>query len=97
MNTYDIGDVAHLTSEFINTATGNPIDPSTVTLVMLPPDKIEATFTYPTDLTRDSIGNYHYDYDGLTMAGTYAYRFTSTGTGKASAEKQFQVRRRKVS
>lgn len=97
-NTYDIGDVVHLTAVFTNMSTGLPVDPSTVTVVVMAPDTSETTYTYPATVIRDSTGNYHVDIPVTSdlIAGRYRHRWTSTGTGKASLEGWFLVRARLV-
>lgn len=92
-NTYDIGDVVHISSAFTQLTV--PIDPSTVTLKVTLPDGTQNTYTYPADVAKDSVGNYHVDL-AITMMGTYRYRWFSTGGGAAAEEGWFQVRTQRV-
>lgn len=93
-NTYDVGDVVHLTSEF--TQNDVPFDPSTVSLKVTRPDGTQASYSYAgSTVTKDSTGNYHVDI-AITMRGTYRYRWFSTGAGAAAEESWFQVRSQRV-
>lgn len=94
MNTYDIGDVVRITSQFAQSAVA--IDPGTVTLRVLGPSGTVTNYSYAAaEITKDATGSYHVDMP-ITVAGTYRYRWTSTGTGAASEEGFFQVRTRRV-
>lgn len=91
MNTYDIGDVARLSSAF--TAAGVATDPTTVTLIVRTPSAVETSYTYAlAELTKTSAGVFYRDQD-CTEAGTWYYRFVGTGAVKAAGESAFLVRR----
>lgn len=72
-------------------------DPTTVTLKVKKPDATVLTFTYPADISKDSTGNYHYDYmppliaDDDEAIGKYQWRWDGTGAVKASDEGSFRV------
>jgi len=87
MSAYDIGDLAHLTVHFIDQATGDHIDPTSVALEVKDP----SGFTDSKTPTHDSTGHYHFDLD-LTMSGQWFYRWESTGTGQAAEEGSLNVR-----
>jgi hypothetical protein len=96
MNSYDLGDVARISTIYTITATGAVLDPTTVTMVVMAPDRTETTYTYAGGtVTKDSTGNYHVDVS-IAAAGLWRYRWTSTGTGQASEEGAFEVRPRRV-
>ena len=91
MNTYDINDVARLSSAF--TADGTATDPTTITLTVRTPAGVEASYTYAlAELTKSSAGVFYRDQD-CTESGTWYYRFTGTGAVKAAGEAAFVVRR----
>ncbi len=91
MNTYDIGDVARLSSAF--TAAGVATDPTTTTLTVKTPAGVETSYTYAlAELTKSSAGVFYRDLD-CAEAGTWHYRFAGTGAVKAAGEAFFVVRR----
>jgi hypothetical protein len=75
---YAVGAQAHLTAEFrdVNQAL---FDPTTVTVTVTKPDGTAAAGS-PFTATRDSLGEFHYDYT-TTVAGIHQWFFTGTGAG----------------
>jgi len=93
-NTYDIGDIVRVSSAF--TQSGVAVDPTTVSLIVLAPDRTATTYTVGEGtVLKDSAGNYHVDVPA-TQTGTYRYRWVSTGTGAAAEEGFFEVRTQRV-
>lgn len=90
-NSYDVGDVIRLSSNFQQG--GADIDPTTVAVTIRNAAGTKVTFTYLTDfeVVKDSVGDYHTDYTP-TVSGRHWYRWVSTGTGAAGAEEAFDVR-----
>lgn len=89
--TYDIGDVAELTGTFTDPDTGALVDPAVVTCTVRHPD---TTTSSPT-VTRTSTGVYVAEQD-IDDDGTWWYAFDGEGIAQASAEKRFEVRKRRV-
>jgi len=89
-NFYDRGDVVRLTANFTNLA-GSAADPSSVTLRIKQPDNSVVTYNFPGTLTKDSTGQYHYDF-AITESGDIYYRFEGTGDVQAAGENLFHVR-----
>lgn len=66
-------------------------DPTTVTLRIKKPDGTLVTVSYAgLEITKDSTGNFHYDYTPPAV-GTYRARWDGTGSVKAAAERSFVV------
>lgn len=78
---YEVGDMRRLSAAF--TVSGTATNPTTITLLVKPPSGVLATYTYASDITRDSTGNYHYDLT-FDAAGYWLYQWYGTGTVKAS-------------
>ena len=92
MNAYQVGDLVRITAAFTNEA-GSAADPTTVTLLVKLRYVIGAettTYTYPTNITKDSTGNYHVDFQPTTE-GIWDYRWVGTGTVTAAGESAFNV------
>jgi len=96
MTEYDVGDVAHLTAEFVD-LNGDAIDPTAVTLLYRPPIGELMTLLYGIDeeIIRDAAGKYHADIE-IDIAGKWGYRWASTGTGQAAEEGSFFARSQTV-
>ena len=77
---YDIGDVARIAAVFTD-LNGNPVDPTTITLLIQDPANNQTT---PAP-SHDSTGNFHYDLT-TALAGTYTYRWTGTGAATVVIE-----------
>lgn len=84
-NTYLIGNAVRLSAIFRDFS-GNPADPTTVTLSV---KKLGGSVETPTPVN-DAIGYYHYDYEPAT-AGTYSYRFAGEGDVVSATEGSFTV------
>lgn len=92
INVYDIGQLVPISALFED-ADGVDTDPSTVTLEVLDPAGNTRTYLYgasPTEVIRDSAGNYHVDVEA-DQAGDWFYKWSSTGSGQAAQEGQFMV------
>lgn len=95
-NKYDIGDLVRLSGEFKD-INENLADPTTVTLIVTSPSRVDYTYTLAqAEVIRASVGLYYYDFDtsGITNddAGTWHYRFVGTGAVQAAEEKAFIIR-----
>ena len=55
------------------------------------PSGVVTTYTYPTNVDKDSVGNYHFDIDP-DSDGEWRYRGEGEGTVRAAAEGRFSVR-----
>lgn len=90
VNSYDIGDMVEMQSNFTDKS-GNPLDPTTITLRIKTPNGKVQVFTYAlSQLTKISVGGYAYDFT-TTMAGIHKYRFEGTGACVAAEETEFSV------
>lgn len=94
---YDIGDMKRC-SVAITSIAGVAADPTAVVLIIREPDGTEVTKNYPTpaDLTKDSTGNYHYDYT-ITKAGRHVERWVGTGSVVVAERVEFWARAKGVS
>ncbi len=94
-STYDVGDVARLSTTFA--ASGLAVDPSSVALTILTPAWASTTYTYGVDaqIVRSSTGAYYCDVT-LTAPGRYGWRWVSAGTGAAATESWLMVRSQDV-
>ena len=71
--------------------TGAAIDPSTVQLIVKDPTGAVTTYSYPTGVTKDSVGVYHVDVDTTGKPGLWTFAWKSSGTGQAYAWSSFVV------
>lgn len=87
INVYDKGDLVRLSVVFKDLA-GAPADPSTVTFSMIDPDGVALTpLTLPPgpEIVKDSVGNYHTDFD-VTKAGVFGeYHYEWKGAGNVQS------------
>lgn len=96
MNNYDYGDLVRISGTFMDKEAGDaPVDPTTVTLTIRKPGGATIAKSFPADITKDSVGSYHYDI-GLDAVGLWYYRWSSTGVGQAAEEGCFMVRKSEV-
>jgi hypothetical protein len=91
---YNVGDVAEVIGSFVDTATGDPVDPSTLSVVYDRPDGTQVTLGYPAapNLIRDSAGVYRAVL-ALDIPGRWLGRFSGTGTGAAVQYWELRVRK----
>lgn len=82
---YPFGNIVKLTATFYDN-TSAFADPTTVTLQVKTPDGTVTSFTP----TRDSSGNYHYDYQTV-QSGFTQYYFAGTGALIAAGNGSFNV------
>lgn len=94
---YDVGDLKRCSCAFTSIA-GAATDPTAVVLVIREPDGTEITKSYPTpsDITKDSTGNYHYDF-AITKAGRHVERWVGTGAVAVGEKIEFWARAKGVS
>lgn len=87
-----IGEVVRVKAYFRNYETKVLVDPSTVTIKVVEPDKTISTFVYGTDaeLTKVASGIYSLEFP-TTQSGVHFYRVESTGTGQSAMESHFEV------
>lgn len=70
---------------------GVPTDPTTVTLTVIDPLKVEHTYTYAGgEITRDSVGLYSKVIVG-SILGTWFYKWNGTGACIAADENYFKI------
>lgn len=91
MATYLPGNEITLSAEFIDRDTGEPADPTTVTLTILSPDGDETTVDQG-DLSNPSVGVWEYDYTTVTPIGKWYYGFAGTGAIVATGKRSFVVK-----
>lgn len=97
-NKYDIGDLIRLSGSFKD-MDNQPIDPTTVICYVRSPSDVLYTYSLDqAEVVKDSVGEYHYDFDTVatqitnTDSGTWHYRFEGGGSAQASEEKSFIIR-----
>ena len=86
MNKYYIGDLVQIAAQFMVTADGAFVDPTTVTFVVLDPT---GERTYPS-VSNPSVGNYTAQVPA-TVDGTWRWQAVGTGSGQAVSFGQFIV------
>ncbi len=92
---FDEGDLVRLYASFTkgrNPAV--PTNPTDITVTVKAPDGSVKNFVTG-DLTNDSTGNYHVDFD-VDQTGHFYFRYAGTGAVKAAGEGEFYVRAREV-
>lgn len=87
---YDLNEPWEFTAEF--RVGGALTDPSAVTSLVIKPNGVETTYTYPdaTNLTKDSVGIYRAK-GTASIAGTWYVIITGTGTASAVERFEFVV------
>lgn len=90
MPAFDLGQLVRVSADFQNPSTGALVDPTTVKFDWRVGSGSITTYTYPTTIVKDAVGQYHVDINAST-AGTYYWRFYSTGTNQAADEGTFEV------
>lgn len=90
-NVYDIGNIVVMSASFTDNSQ-NPIDPSTVEMIVKIPDGTTITYTYGVDISmvKDSVGNYHCEIDA-EMVGDYICFWKGFGIGQGSDSRTFTV------
>lgn len=91
MAKYDIGDLVRATGTFRD-LDEVLVDPDTVTFKSKAPSGAVVSRTYPTDVTKESVGVYHSDWS-LNETGTWYLRIESTGAAQAAEEITISVAR----
>ena len=88
MATLDLGETIICSVE-IRSDAGTLVDPATSVKIMI--DRIKPNFAnvvVATDMTKDSTGKYHYDYQTATaIAGEYEVTYTATDGTRITIEK----------
>lgn len=95
MNVYDLDCKIRLSAAFIDAVNDTPADPTSVTLYVKTPDGSVTTYTYPDDVSKDSVGNYHYDFS-TSQIGKHYYRYKGTGAVEFAGEVEFRVEKSQV-
>lgn len=91
-NTYDKGDGVRLWADFKANAVF--ADPTTISLYVQDPDRIETTYIYTAigSVQRLSTGRYFYDLE-ITKSGQWHYKYEGAGAVNQTSESAFIVRR----
>lgn len=90
INNYDFNTTIRLSATFKNDV-GNLIDPTSVSLKYICLDEeTNFEFSYPSDITKESIGKYHLDINPAS-AGFWRYRWSGFGTVQVSKIGEFTV------
>lgn len=87
MNFYP-GTTVRLAVHFRDLLQKTGFDPESVTVMVKDPEAVVETFD--TEIVRDSIGRYHFDYIP-TAPGVYEYRWNGEGNKPVAAEAKFKV------
>lgn len=92
MQTYDIGEVARVSVEFTDLATGAFVDPAVVKAKVRTPAGTITTYTHPTaEIIKDAVGKYRIDVF-LTQPHEWRVRWEGRTTNRASEETSIVVR-----
>lgn len=92
---FDIGDTVRLSAVFTNMEDA-PADPTVVTLRIRKPDGTITVLTYAAaQITRDGLGEFHYDYP-IAVSGDHYYRYEGTGNVATASETFFRVNKSKI-
>jgi hypothetical protein len=92
LDTFPFKDLVRISASFTD-ENGDPYDPEFLKFDI---QHVETgntqTATYGGDaaLVRDSVGEYHIDFD-CSASGRWSYRFTATGNGQTAASDTFRV------
>ena len=80
------------TVTFTSEATGQPTDPTTITLKYLPPGGSVQTVTYPNALiTRVSAGVYAAELDSTGLPGIWTVEWAGTGAVQVTADSGYTI------
>lgn len=91
-NKHDLGDLVKVSATFTDPADDDAVfDPEEVNLSFRDPSENVTTWTYPTNIEKESTGVYYALIDA-DEAGAWYYRWWSTGDGQAAQEKTFTIR-----
>ena len=85
---YNAGTLVAINVTFTDTATRQPADPTTVTLLLQLPDGTQVDLS--DSVVRDDVGEYHADYL-VSQAGFYQYQWTGAGAVVATVLGSFTV------
>jgi hypothetical protein len=88
-NSYDVGQLIRIFRTF--TLSGALTDPTTQTLEIKEPDGTLVSKT-EADVTKDDVGEYHYDYGPVTQEGRYSIQWAGTGGVVTALTSVFWVR-----
>ena len=84
MAKYEIDTVIQINGEFTNSITGVYIDPSLVTLYILPPNGSASSVDYPGAISRASQGHYFFQVNA-SQSGVWYYKWQATGAATATS------------
>ena len=91
MSSYTQGDLVELPVTFKDSATGEPIDPTTVAIRVVSPSDVETTYPYPSaNITRNAVGDYVAVVDSVA-AGLWLYEWVVTGNVQGVEPGDFYV------
>jgi hypothetical protein len=90
-NTYAINTRIRLSVTFLDATTGNPIDPTSVYLFILPGGLGAVQQRITAGIARDDTGKYHYDITP-NVVGSWVYKWQGVGAAIAtSLDTRFNV------
>jgi hypothetical protein len=79
MNIYEIDTNIELVGVFTHVAPNTQAaDPSAVSLFLTDPTGVVTLYTYPAQVVRDGVGQYHYTFTA-SKSGVWAYKWQGTG------------------
>jgi hypothetical protein len=85
------GSVVALNVVLTQQSNGAPLDPTTIVLQVIDPTGTQTSFSYPGQITRNSVGNYSFNYSTTLAFGDYSWRWVATGTGQGASEGIFAI------
>ena len=84
MSKYEIDSSIWISGTFLNPVVGLYVDPTVVTLLVMDPTGAAVTYTYPANITKDTLGHYHMQITP-TKSGTWTYKWQATGNAAATS------------
>lgn len=89
MSDFDVGEPVRLSTTF---AVDDVVtDPTTVRATVVGSNGVATTYTYPDDVTKDAVGEYHVDVTPAA-AGWWRYYWVGTGVCAVTQQGEFYVR-----
>ena len=91
---YIAGQVVSLEGTFVDVASGDPVDPTTVVLVYRVASTAPVTYVYGAEgspIERESAGVYSAEIDTTGLPGTWVYEWASQDTGQGIQAGSFVV------